>query len=44
MKWKEDQGELGLLKPWLAAEKGNANHDAVHSTSDSLIGPVILTF
>jgi hypothetical protein len=27
-----------------AAEKGNANHDAVHSTSDSLIGPVILTF
>jgi hypothetical protein len=33
-----------LLKPWLAAEKGNSNHDAVDRSLESLIGRVILTF
>lgn len=30
-----------MLKPWLAAEKGNSNHDAAIAPIESLIGRVI---
>lgn len=40
MKWKEDQGDSDLVAPWLAAEKGNSNHDVDHAMLKSLIGRI----